>query len=260
MAWTAVVTLTYADSVRQPTLWLATAVGLGFLVLTTVFGMFNFFEQDRFRLFCTAGVAITMLNGVFLAPVLGASAVSEELSDRTALTLFAKPLGRGAYLVGKTLGVWAATVSSSAVLAGAHLGLLAWLQRHGFPGDHHHSDDPAAWAWVPYTRLILAHFLGTLTALSLATLGIVLALRLRAAGAITACFAAFVGANVLAGIGLPTTVILPALAIFQIDDALQFRRFPIEPDYFGLCVVHSLLYSSGCLLLGLSLFKRQDLA
>lgn len=247
--------LTFLSYLRQPMLWLTTIVGLAFLVLSTVFGMFNFFDADRLRLVCTAGVAITTLNGLFLGTVGASSAIGQEFRHRTILVLFAKPISPAGFMAGKALGIWGATLLSLTIIAAAHLVLIAILARHGFPGSRTFFPPE----WVPYHRVATGHLLAALNAGVMTCLAAALAARLGTTTAIVASFAVFIAAHVLAGLGLPSTVFLPAATLFNIDDSIQSQRFPLNLGYFSLCVLHGALYASCSLVFGTILMNRRDL-
>ena len=121
MALLALMRMTVADFARQPVTWLMTFVSLLLVGLSYLFGHFNFETQDRMRMLATSGVAVAVINGLFLTVIGASQSVHNELSSRTALTLFAKPLSRGSFLVGKSLGIWLVTVASGLVIAGVHL-------------------------------------------------------------------------------------------------------------------------------------------
>lgn len=261
MALLALTRLTVADSIRQPVTWLATALSLALLVISYFFGMFNFETQDRLRMVATAGVAVAMLNALFLGVVGASQSVHDELASRTALTLFAKPLSRGSFLVGKALGIWLVIVCATLVIAGLHLGVLGYAQYTGF------EDDPARRdfvghedLWVPWREVILAHLLGLAHSAVITCLATVLALRLPLVANILACFAVFVVSHVAAGLGFMGGVVVPALALFQVDDSIQLPGHPLSLGYLGLTVLYSAMYCAGSLAIGLALFKRQDIA
>ena len=261
----AIARLTIANGLRQPITWLCTTLALILLGLSVLFGMFNFVEEDRMRLLLTAGVAISVFNGLFLGVVGASSAVHDELASRTALTLFAKPMGRGSFLFGKALGCWAVAATSCAILAIVHLMAVAFVNEFGFdfierrPGAHQHQGQVVQ--WVPYGRLIAGHVLALANTAVMTAVASALALRLPLAANVIACFAIFVLAHLLAGTGMATTLAgaLPALALFNIDESLQFQDLKLNGAYFMLCLGYAALYSLGSLLIGLALFKRQDI-
>ena len=53
--------------------------------------------------------------------------------------------------------------------------------------------------------------------------------------------------------------LLPALAIFNVDDALHFSDVDITPFYFILSFVHAAFYSAACLIIGISVLQHQDI-
>jgi ABC-type transport system involved in multi-copper enzyme maturation permease subunit len=238
-----------------------TILSLLLVGLSYLFGHFNFETQDRMRMLATSGVAVAVINGLFLTVIGASQSVHNELSSRTALTLFAKPLSRGSFLVGKSLGIWLVTVASGLVIAGVHLLALRWAVHTGFEDvvanrDSLTADD----LWVPWGAVVCAHVLTACFCAVFASLATVLALRLNLVANILVCFAVFVIVNLLAGSGLVGLVILPALTFYNLDDSIQLPGHPWSVGYLGLTVLYTALYCAGCLLLGLALFKRQDIA
>lgn len=261
MALAALTRMTVADFARQPVTWLTTALALTLLAMSYLFGQFNFETQDRLRMLCTAGVAVGVINGLFLAVVGASQSVNDELSSRTALTLFAKPLSRGSFLVGKALGIWLVVAASGLVVAAVHIAILMWSLHTGFEDNPSNrgfvgSDD----LWVPWKAVLAAHALGLAHGAVFACLATVLALRLALIANILACFAVFVAANLLAGAGLMGAVGIPALPLFNLDDSIQLPGHPLSLGYVSLTALYTALYCAGCLLIGLALFKRQDIA
>ncbi|MHC5067364.1 MAG: ABC transporter permease [Planctomycetota bacterium] len=267
MPWLAITRLTAANYLRQPVLWLGTGIALALLALCLVFGMFNFLNQDRMRLLITAGVAIHTLLGLFLAVIGASQAVHDELASRTALTLFAKPINRHDFLIGKTLGIFTALIPPAVVIASAHLLVIGMVNDYGFDfftsgGSHAgHDHGEGIVEWIPWGRIAGAHALAVIHAGILTSLAASLALRLGLIANIIACFALFVAAHLLAGIGHATNMaaLVPSLPLFAIDEALQFPDATIEPSYFLLCLLYALLYAGGAMCIGLALFKRQDI-
>lgn len=263
MAWSALARMTAADAVRQPVTWLMTAVSLALIALSYGFGLFNFDPEDRLRMLATAGVAIALIDGLFLAVVLASQAVQDELSSRTALTLFAKPLGRGQFLAGKAAGVWLAVAASCLVVAAAHAGALAVAGATGFEDAHDHGDHTHAPTWdtaiaVPWAPVIAAHALGLGHAAALVAVATVLALRLGLVANILACFGVFLLGHLLPASGIMGAGPLPALAVFQLDDAIQLS-LPVSGAYLAMTGLYTALFCAGWLCIGLAVFERQDI-
>jgi hypothetical protein len=252
-----VLRLTAAEQIRQPVTWLMTAVSLALLGLSFLFGAFNFEAQDRLRMLATSGIAVTALNGLFLGVVATSQSIHDELASRTALTLFAKPLGRGAFLCGKVAAVWLVVLASSVVLAAAHAGLLMIALHHGFDlsdhAGHHHETNSDL--WLSWGAVVAGHLAALLQSALLTCISATLALRLPLAGNILTCFALFVLGNLAPGVAP-----LPALALFNLDDAVQFKDHPIGVEYVLTTGLYTALYCAGCLVTALALFRRQDIA
>jgi hypothetical protein len=257
MAWWVVARLTMADALRNPVTWAATGASTLLIGVALLFGMFTFDAEDRMRMLATAGVAAATLHGLFLCCFLASSAIRAELESRTALTLFAAPLGRGSWLVGKAAGVWLAVLATMAVLAALHLAAMAIGWRTGFEFDRPDRGFDAALS-LPWGRTLTGHALAALQVAVLAAMAAVAALRLGLAAALAAVAAAFVTGHLAAQAGW-TLVIVPALHLYQADDALQGLADPIGPLWFLGAVAHAGLAGAGWILLGLALFRDHDL-
>lgn len=254
--------LTAADLLRQPATWLVLIIAIGLVVLSAAFGMFSFAEEDRMRMLCSSGIAVSALAGLFLGVVGATVAVHRELADRTALTLLAKPIGRGAFLLGKAAGVLAAVVAVCASIALVHIAAVHLGGRSGFEygaaafhGSHEHN----VWeVGVPWQPLLAGHILAVAQAACLTCLAVVLALRLGLAGNIIACFAAWIVCHLLPQVGMHGAVVLPALDILAADDAAQVEG-GLPWSSVGIGLGHAVLWCGGALALGLALFERQDI-
>jgi ABC-type transport system involved in multi-copper enzyme maturation permease subunit len=255
MALIALTRMTVSDSLRQPLTYIMTGLSLALLGLSYGFGLFNFETQDRIRMLATAGVAVSVVNGLFLAVTGASMSIHDELNSRTALTLFAKPLTRAQFLVGKAAGIWLTVVVSSVLVALGHAAVMALALHTGFEDSHGHGGDVPL--WVPWQALSCAHALALAHAAILVCLATVLALRISLIANILTCFAVFVLGHLLAH--TPAAAVIPALALFNIDDTIQLSNQSCSAIYLGLSGLYAVSYSSGILLIGLALFKRQDI-
>jgi hypothetical protein len=261
MALLAIARLTVSETIRQPVTWLTIGVSVALLGLTFLFGQFNFETQDRLRMVCTAGVAVAVVNGLFLAVIGASQCVHDELSSRTALTLFAKPLSRGSFLLGKALGIWLTIAAAALIIAALH-SLVMWYALYtGFELDPSRRDFVGHEdLWVPWREVLWAHILALCHSAIMTCFAAVLALRLPLVSNILLCFGLFVASHVLAGMGLSGLIVLPALNLFQVDDSIQLPDHPLSIGYLSLTVLYTVLYCAGCLFIGLAMFKRQDIA
>src|ERR671916_211909 len=80
--------------------------------------------QER-KIIVDLGLSAMLLFGVFIAIFVGVGLVYKEIERRTIYAIFAKPVGRGEFLVGKYLGLCLTLLVNVAVMgAGVSLALL----------------------------------------------------------------------------------------------------------------------------------------
>ena len=259
MSLSALTRMTVADALRQPVTWLMTGLSVILLCLSYVFGMFNFEGEDRLRMLATTGASVAVLNGLFLG-VLGVSqGIHDELASRTALTLFAKPLSRGAFLGGKILGTLLTVATSALVILATHLTLLWIAGRTAFEGDLFNPSPNTEPLSVPWFSVLAAHGLALCHSAALASAASILALRLPLAANILGCFGLFIAGHLLSASGILGAVVIPGLAVFNIDDCIQLTGTPPSAAYLLGTLLYSALFGTGCWLIGLALFQRQDI-
>lgn len=97
--------ITFLEALRQRflafLLVLAAAFTLGSLPLRSID-----FGHGELKFLADLGFGASLLFGSVLAVVLPAQLLYGEIDNRTALTLLAKPVSRGEFLLGKFLGTW----------------------------------------------------------------------------------------------------------------------------------------------------------
>src|SRR5437762_10350557 len=80
--------------------------------------------QER-KIIVDLGLSAMMLFGVFIAIFVGVGLVYKEIERRTVYAIFAKPVGRGEFLVGKYLGLCLTLLVNVAIMgAGVSLALI----------------------------------------------------------------------------------------------------------------------------------------
>ena len=254
MAIAALTRLTIANTIRQPVTWLMTVLSLLLIGLSCVFGMFNFGSEDSMRLLSTSGVAIHVLHGLFLSVVLSSAAIHDELSSRTALTLFAKPVSRSGFLIGKLLGVLITVLITSSLIFIAHLTALYFLQDDTPTKVPGYEEEGVLWG-----RIVLGHLLAACNALIFCSISSVLALRLHLIVNIVLSFGLFLLGHLLGALQWTGAFIVPALNLFNIDSSLQFAYLDLSAGYVLGSVGYALIFCTGCVCLGLALIKAQDI-
>ena len=77
------------------------------------------------------GLSAMLLFGVFIATFVGVGLVSKEIERRTVYAIFAKPVGRGEFLVGKYLGL-CLTLAVNVAVMGAGVSLALAYVKGGY--------------------------------------------------------------------------------------------------------------------------------
>jgi hypothetical protein len=115
---------TYGEIVRKPLyyiLLLSLAVAVFFSKLLTLFSFYQ--EMNMVR---EMGVATLTFWGFIIIVITCGLVVTQELEDRTAVTLLSKPIRRSDFILGKALGIWLAIVPGVLFLAGVLL-ITLWM-------------------------------------------------------------------------------------------------------------------------------------
>jgi len=99
----AVAANTFVESIRQPVYGVVLGLAVVLILISPYITMFTL--QQSPRLIVDMGLATTMLAGLLLSAFTASSVISDELENRTVLTVIAKPVGRGEFILGKFLGV-----------------------------------------------------------------------------------------------------------------------------------------------------------
>jgi hypothetical protein len=112
---------------------------------------------------------------------------------------------------------------------------------------------------IPWQPVIASHVLAFLHTGVLACVACVLALRVPLMTNILVCFALFVVGHLLAGMGVIGAGIVPALSLYNVDDAVQLANQSVSVGYLLSTALYSLIFAAGSLLIGYALFQRQDI-
>jgi hypothetical protein len=143
---------TYGEITRRPLyyiLLLSFAVAVFFSKLLTLFSFYQ--EMNMVR---EMGVATLTFWGFIVIVITSGLVVTQELEDRTAVTLLSKPIRRSDFLLGKFLGMWLSTIPGVLVLSGVLI-ITLWMmaQPHLHLTDREVADglakgvSPFATAW-----------------------------------------------------------------------------------------------------------------
>jgi ABC-type transport system involved in multi-copper enzyme maturation permease subunit len=105
--------------------------------------------QER-KIIVDLGLSAMLLFGVFIAIFVGVGLVSKEIEKRTVYVIFAKPVGRGEFLVGKYLGL-CLTLLVNVMVMGTGVSLALFYVSRGW--------DPLALSIWPAILLIYAELM-----------------------------------------------------------------------------------------------------
>lgn len=118
--------VTYGVAARMPIYYILLALAAGVVLVSPLFTMFEFSDAQEIRMVREMGFATVTLWGFLVCLISAPLLVTQELEDRTALMIFAKPFSRTTYLVGKFLGLGSAC-AAGAIFLGLMLLLTLWL-------------------------------------------------------------------------------------------------------------------------------------
>lgn len=104
----------FRETVRQPVFCILLAIALAMVALSPTFAMFTLF--DDVKLVKDMGLSTILLAGLLLAVLSASNVVTEEVRGRTALMVVSRPVGRGAFVLGKFLGVALAQLAAAYLL------------------------------------------------------------------------------------------------------------------------------------------------
>ena len=132
---------TFHETVRQPVYALIIAIALGLLLFAPSLSAFTFADDNV--LLRDMALSTLLLAGLFIAAFSASGVISEEIENRTVLTVISKPVGRPIFVVGKYLGVAVALVLAMYVMT---LGALM-IVRHGVLQTKH---TPVDWVVITF--------------------------------------------------------------------------------------------------------------
>ncbi len=105
---------TFRESIRQPVFGIILLVAFGMIILSPVYTLFTLMESPK--LIKEMGLATILLAGLLIGAFSAGNVVSEEIENRTALTVLSKPVDRIEFVIGKFVGVALSLVLAAYVL------------------------------------------------------------------------------------------------------------------------------------------------
>ena len=261
--------LTARDLLAQPLARAAVGATALLLLLSTFLPSFTQEAKGDLKFLLDVGLASTALCLGILGLWPASTFLAEELSQRTAMTLLAKPLSRRDYLLGRYLGILGSLAVVSILLAGLLL-LGAWLvesQALTAPLDlwlEGVADDPVSIR--PALRWDLAGgvLLGMAQAAALSALAVAFSIRLAPLATLACCLGVYLLGH-MAG-SLPSSpaawvlrALLPDLELYDLSEAAA-RGVPIPASYAAGGLLYAGLYAAAALAVAVRLFERREIA
>jgi len=121
----AISTNTFGQAVRQPVFTVVIAVTIMLLIASPSLSMFSL--DDDNQLLKDIGLSTILVAGLLLAVFAASTVLTEEIENKTVLTVISKTVGRTSFILGKFLGI------AAAVLMAQYLLILVFFMvtRHG---------------------------------------------------------------------------------------------------------------------------------
>ncbi len=277
---------TYGEILRRPLysiLLLSLAVGI---FLSKFLTLFSFYQE--MSLVREMGIATLIFWGFIITVVLSGVVVTQELEDRTAVTLLSKPIRRIDFLLGKYIGLVLALVPGLCFLACAlllTLWTMAWphlpFRDADLVRDVEQGSSALASTWSVVwhafvTREGASVLAGTLLALLNGAVVAALAVSLSAffpvVVSVSATALLFIVGNLsgymlasverlgiapLSAAGRAFSYVLPNLGYFNLQSHFSEGTI-LSIKYLGLASLYACLYVASVFLVSGSLFEKRE--
>ncbi len=115
----AIVKNTFLESIRQPIYLVLVAVGILALIANLYLSAFTMADDNKMLL--DMGMATIGITGLLIAAFVATSVLTQEIDNKTVLTVVSKPVGRPVFVLGKYAGVTGAILVATTILSIAFL-------------------------------------------------------------------------------------------------------------------------------------------
>lgn len=284
--------ITHAHIVRTPLFYVLLLIGAGILYVTPWLTLFAFGEEEESVR--EMGAATLSLWSLVLCLTIAGSIVTDELEDRTALSVFSKPVSRTGYLVAKFAGLSLALAAGLLFLGLLFLFTLWWnfvrpeLRGERFWENVRSAEQELGRKVAPdevYWRVVRHRFVredlrtvATAGALALgqsvllAALAVTLSALLPSGATAGSLVFAYLLVNMadylagalsgagppLAALGEALRTVLPNFGYLSLQSHVSEGK-PVGPEYICLAGTYVILYSALILGIGSALFARREI-
>jgi ABC-type transport system involved in multi-copper enzyme maturation permease subunit len=277
---------TYGEVVRRPLYPILLLTFSAGILLSKFLTLFSFYQE--MNMVREMGIATLSFWGFLILAVLSGVVVTQELEDRTALSLLSKPLLRRDFLLGKFAGLVLALLPGLLVLAVVLFLTLWWMAWPRLPMDDalflrnaEAGVDPFSTAFsVSWRHFILPQggvvagglLLSFLQSVLLAALAVSFSAFLPVAVSAAASLLLFVLGNLsgymvasveslgvapLSALARLASWILPNFGYFNLQSAFSEGRL-VSFGYLGLATAYTALYAGAVFFVACSLFQKRE--
>jgi ABC-type transport system involved in multi-copper enzyme maturation permease subunit len=249
----AVAANTFREAIRDKVLYNLVFFALLVMGVSVVIGGMTLGE--RVKIIEDLSLAAMSVFGLLIAIFVGIGLVHKEIQRRTIYTLLAKPVSRGAFVVGKYAGLMLVIALNVALMTAALLALLAVFAERGVP-----------WNILVAVLLILVELMVVtgvavlFSTFSTPTLSAMLTLGVWLIGRFSSDLALFARKSANPALRLVVSAmhyLLPNLEKFDVKHLVVYSM-PIAPGYVVAAVVYGLAYIVLLIALAAVIFERRD--
>lgn len=213
---------------------------------------------EQFRIIANVGTGTAQAFGTLIAVFVGVGLVSKEIDRRTCYPVLARPIGRGAFVVGKYLGlVFVLALNTAVMMAVNAATILAYEHDLSFVGTPFF----ACYGLLLVQFAVCAAFAVLFSSFSTATLATIFTLSVIVAGHVFSSVRGFWLRSPKAGLkGLVhlLDVILPNMGLLDLKEA-----FTYGDAVAASTLVYRVLYGAGyagvIVAIGCVVFSRRDM-
>jgi ABC-type transport system involved in multi-copper enzyme maturation permease subunit len=203
------------------------------------------------------GLSAMLIFGVFIAIFVGVGLVYKEIERRTVYAIFAKPVGRGEFLVGKYLGLCTTLAANVAVMS-AGVALALTYVRGGYDPLVARIFPAVALVFFELTIIVAVALL--FSSFSTPALSSLLTFAVFVIGHFSADLRLLASANGTASARLlfgALYYLLPNLSHYAYITAASHGTTPNAPDFFA-AALYAFLYDAALLAAATLIFNRRN--
>jgi ABC-type transport system involved in multi-copper enzyme maturation permease subunit len=264
---------TYGEIVRRPLYFILLASFCVAILLSKFLTLFSFYQE--MNLVREMGVATLIFWGFIITTILSGVVVTQELEDRTAVTLLSKPLRRYEFLLGKYIGLLLSLIPGLLIL-GCVLLLTLWTMawEHLPFRDQDLVEEVAAgstafrsaWSvvWGAFVRTQGASVFSAVAVSLSAFFPVVVSVAATAFVFVLGNLSGYMLASVerlgfapLSALGKALSYLLPNLGYFNLQSHFSEGTI-LSIRYLGFASVYAVLYVGAVFLVACSLFEKRE--